>query len=297
MEKYQDIVEKAFKYALGEPLAYSQVELVKRFEIYRMPISAPTMSNLRKQKERVGIKTWKSAAQVFQQLLKDECGLEYSEEMKDFVLSDSNASIQHKQNIIFKTLSFPRNGITFHARGRLTIQDKVKLITSAKHQVIELGIGLRTFCSYFHSRAYYEFQYHIEKTLERNVEYHCLLLDPTTQIAKVYLRDRNELGLIDDIKKSANKLVQLSQQFQEKDLKGQFLVSTYNHIPYNHFCVIDPEKEYGKMIISPYIFGIKRADAPVYEINRKEHEYLFDNYWKSLCLYQDNKKTILEHID
>jgi hypothetical protein len=287
MEKYKYIVKKGFQYALEEPLAYSQVELVEKFKVHGVDISTPTMSNLYKQKERVSIKTWKSAAQALQLLLKDECNLIYDENKKDFVLLDGNGLIQPKQDIKLNTLPF-KKGISFHARGRLTIQEKVNFISSAKHRIIELGVGLRSFCSYFYNRSYFEFQQHVEKILERNVEFQCLLLDPTTNIAETYLQDRNELYLLEDIEKSIDKLEKLSKLFQDKELSGQFLVSTYNHIPYNHFCVIDPEKEYGKMIISPYIFGIKRADAPVYEINRTAHEHLFENYWKSLQYYQNN---------
>lgn len=288
--KYKELVGKAFKYATVAPLTYTQLQLVEKFASYGFDFSTPTMSNLYKQREKVSHRTWKMAAQAFQMLLKEECGMVYDEEKEDFYqnldISISPSDLSSKPTINDKK----SESIVFHARGRLEIREKAAFISAAKYEVIEIGVSLRTFSSYFFNRASYEYQEPVERLLKEGVHIKCLVLEPTATTSEVYLKDRGEGELIETIDKNIDKLKELKGTFENKNYKGKFDIYTYAHIPYNHFCVIDGNYPNGEMIISPYIFGIKRADAPVFKLSKKNHLHLFEKYWQSIQLILQNSK-------
>ncbi|MFK7947144.1 MAG: hypothetical protein AB8G11_06130 [Saprospiraceae bacterium] len=286
---YKELVAKAFEYATVTPLTYTQLELVEKFAQYGFLFSKPTMSNLYRQKEKVSFKTWKMAATAFQRLLEEECGMSYDETIGDFVKTLENittpADLHLQKNPIVS-----RPPVVFHARGRLQISEKAAFVSTAKQEVIEIGVGLRTFTSYFFNHAHYEYQAYVETLLSKGVNIKCLLIEPKAVTSEVYLNDRSESVLLERISESIVKLNELKQIFDHKNYKGQFNIYTYSHIPYSHFCVVDANTPNGKMIISPYIFGVKRADAPVFELSKQEHHYLFDRYWQSIQLILKNSE-------
>jgi hypothetical protein len=68
-------------------------------------------------------------------------------------------------------------------------------------------------------------------------------------------------------------------------LKGQFDIFLYRHIPCAMYLMVDgPNPEQAKMMVSPYLYGIKRADCPVFEFTRKQQPKLFRTYQESLRL-------------
>lgn len=286
--KYKELVAKAFEYATVTPLTYTQLELVEKFAQYGFSFSKPTMSNLYRQKEKVSFKTWKTAATAFQRLLKEECGMSYDEANGDFVKTLEKTIATSDLHVQSTTITQPP--VDFHARGRLQISEKAAFVSTAKQEVIEIGVGLRTFTSYFYNHAHYEYQAYIERLLSKGVNIRCLLIAPEATTSEVYLKDRSESILLERISENITKLNELRQIFEGKNYKGKFNIYTYSHIPYSHFCVVDANTPDGKMIISPYIFGVKRADAPVFELSKKEHYYLFDRYWQSIQLILKNSK-------
>ena len=287
---YKKLVAKAFEYATITPLTYTQLELVEKFAEYGFSFSKPTMSNLYRQKEKVSFRTWKTATQAFRQLLKEECGMSYNEEKGDFVKTEKatpTVDLLLNQNSIIQSPP----PVVFHARGRLQISEKAAFISTAKKEVIEIGVGLRTFTSYFFNHAHYEYQAYVEMLLKKGVNIKCLLIEPKATTSEVYLKDRSEEVLLERISENILKLNELKEYFESQDYKGKFEIHTYAHIPYSHFCVIDGHTSNGKMIISPYIFGIKRADSPVFELSKKKHHYLFERYWQSIQLILKNSEV------
>jgi hypothetical protein len=287
---YKELVAKAFEYATVTPLTYTQLELVEKFIQYGFSFSKPTMSNLYRQKEKVSFKTWKMSATAFQRLLKEECGMSYDEANGDFVKTLEKTTETSDLHLQPTATTSSRPPVVFHDRGRLQISEKAAFVSTAKQEVIELGVGLRTFSSYFFNHAHYEYQAYIETLLSKGVNIRCLLIAPKATTSEVYLKDRSESVLLERISENIVKLNELKQVFDRKNYKGKFNIYTYSHIPYSHFCVVDPNTPNGKMIISPYIFGVKRADAPVFELSKKEHHYLFDRYWQSIQLILKNSE-------
>lgn len=66
-----------------------------------------------------------------------------------------------------------------YAGGRPSIEEKVQFMSSAKAEVIEVGIGLTTFAKYFTGQKPKEFSDHIARLLQRGVSIKCLAADPS----------------------------------------------------------------------------------------------------------------------
>jgi hypothetical protein len=71
---------------------------------------------------------------------------------------------------------------------------------------------------------------------------------------------------------------------EAEGLAEQLEAYTYRHIPYNHFLIVDGKTRAGKMMVSHYMYGVKRADCPVVEFSKQTNHDLYRKYWKS---YQD----------
>jgi len=173
-------------------------------------------------------------------------------------------------------------GFTLHEAGRRNIDKKVALIQTAKCEVVELGIALRTFSSYFEQRASYEFKDHVLEILRHGVVFKCVAMDPDCEIAAKYAEDRGETELLDRIRSSLKFLKALSNEFKQLALPGKFEVYVYSHVPYFHAVCVDGDEANGRMFISPYMYATKRAETPGFEFSKSEHAVMFEKYWASM---------------
>lgn len=162
-----------------------------------------------------------------------------------------------------------------HERGRISLDHKVSLIKTAKVEVIEVGLSLRTSASYFVSRPSQEFRLQFANILKRGVNFKYILLDPDREIAKLVAQDRREPHLVDNIQSSIDTFSTLRDEFRDQDYKGVLRIFTYESLPYCYAMVIDPNEEDGKALISPYMYETKRADAPYIEIHKSVSPDLF----------------------
>lgn len=178
----------------------------------------------------------------------------------------------------------------FHEKGRLPLHDKLEMMDNAKHEIVELGVRLNTFTNYFLNRSDYEFKDNILFYLEKGVNIKLYLIDPDHHEARIYFEDRGkvqeeELASPETVKEIIRKLQQISKEISEAGYPGTFQVYKYRHIPYSRFLVIDGGKPSGKMLVSPYLYGQKRAASPVLEIHKQKNFKLFQLYWESYKLF------------
>ena len=96
-----------------------------------------------------------------------------------------------------------------HELGRLPLHEKVAFFQGAKSEVIEVGIALRSFSGYFEQRPSHEFKEPVIELLRKGVTFKCLVLDPDTDIAQMYAQDRGEPELVDNIRRSLERLCRL----------------------------------------------------------------------------------------
>lgn len=175
--------------------------------------------------------------------------------------------------------------------SRRSLEEKIAFMETAKSEVVELGIALRTFASYFEQRPSKDFKDHILGLLQRGVVFKCIAMDPDCEIAANYARDRGEEELIDRIRNSLKNLKALQDEFIQLGVPGKFEIYLYSHIPYFHALCIDGDKENGSIFISPYIYGTKRAELPGFEFSKNEYPIMFEKYWKSIKkLFVESRK-------
>ena len=283
-KRYYDIVQKGVT-LLSDGREYKQVNLLHKLKVLDLVISPASFSNIINGKP-VGRPVLKKAADGIEVIVRRELGREYSKELREFVpvrdpdwqpyiLPETPASSQKDR------------GFILHSEGRVSIAQKTAFISTAQKEVIEVGIRLKTFTEYFFSRKDKEYKEFVIALLKRGVSFKGYLLDPECNEARLYFDDRAradelEKDSVGEMKKVLEKLARLIREFDQQKYPGSFEIYLYRHIPCNHFLAVDRETEGAKMMVSHYMYGVRRAECPVWEFSRSEQPELFGKYAVSL---------------
>lgn len=193
------------------------------------------------------------------------------------------ANSNQRQNL---SLASALSHVALHEDGRLEIVEKVKFLTSAEHEIIEIGVRLNTFSQYFSTRKDGEFKNHIVAQLNRGVNMKYLMMNPDSTLVQLYFEDRakvlsDEKDAHLDMKKTLKNLKKISGELNRLSNAGKMTIYTYDCLPSNHYLIVDGEHKQGKMLLSPYIYGITRANCPVFELYRQPSPTAFEKYWQS----------------
>lgn len=294
MPKEQDrlLICTAFK-LLERQYAYKQIEIVEKLKTLGYALAPASFNNIVKERN-VGFSLLRKTAEGIKEIMRSELCMEWSSERKEFiVLENCKPTIIHTQE---GELAPENPDFIFHKDGRLPIPDKVEFIKQAQNELVEFGVRLRTFTNYFISRSEQEFTFHIEKLLEKGCTVKLYSLDPQCNQALMYFQDRalaqeSESKSLEEMSSVLTDLKRIAANFE--GLPGKFEVYLYRHIPYNHFLIRDGDSLEGRMMVSHYIYGIKRADCPVFEFSKKQNRSLYRRYWQSYeALIKGAKKII-----
>ena len=280
---------------LADTQVYKQSNLVNKLKLLNLAVSASSLSNIINGKQ-VGLPTLKAAAEGIQHIIQQELGMEYSKISREYIPRHDRAWEPYILPEVPEDSS-QNTGMVLHLDGRVTIQQKTDFIATAQKEVIEVGVRLRTFAEYFSSRKETEYKNYIISLLKKGVAFKAYMLDPESNLAHLYFEDRSQVQVsekdsIDESRKVVVKLKQLVQEFAQEHYPGTFEIYLYRHVPYNHFLVVDPQREGGKMMVSHYIYGIRRAECPVWEFTRSKQKNLFDKYLVSLKSYLKGAKAL-----
>ncbi len=277
---------------------YDQLTVVNKLKYLNFSVSPATFGKILKGL-KVGEISLGTVRKGIQLLIKEELDLEWCN--GNYVeLNSPNWKPTEVRETTQKVLSLVLNpGLTLHTEGRLEIQQKVKFISNAQKEVVEFGVTLNTFTSYFNSRKDSEFKSHVEVLLNRGVNFKCYLLDPECNEAGVYFDDRkreqeDEIINVEPIRGSIRKLASIQKNIAEAGYPGKFEVFTYKHIPYNYFMVVDGNTPNGSMMVSHYLYGIPRAKCPVLEFTKSDNHDLYKRYWNSFQKLTKGAKAISE---
>lgn len=260
---------------------YSQKELVEKLEAKEVFISTPAFSTMLKNK-KAGIRLLRSVVDGLQKILMAETGEQFDTDTGIFVNTKGE---QWQPEIIQPRTTL--KGFRFYPNGRITLDEKVKFIEHAEEEVIEVGIRLNTFSQNLTSQNSSVFKQPLIKLLERGVNIRSYMIDPDSQEAMRYFEDRgrtmeSEKKAIDEIKRVIERLSEVTTAFTASNLSGRFEIYKYRHFPTSFFYAVDAHLPTGKMIVAPYLYGVKRADCPVTEVHRSEQPALFMTYWQSM---------------
>ena len=275
------LIQRGYK-LLHEAEAYHQADVVQKLIYLDCPTTRPVFNRIIKD-TKVGEKTLHKIFTGFQLLMEKELGMKIGETLL------WEKMVGHLPEIIpTEQLDPKKEGFIFHTEGRLEIKNKVKFYNTAQDEIYEVGLTLNTFSSYFLTRKPSEFKEPISELLKKGIHIKCFLLDPEWNGTKLYFSDREEiiketLPGVEKIRASLRNLKAAYGEFESKNWKGKFEVFTYRHLPHNYFLALDPKNSAdAKMMISNYLFGVRRAACPVFEFSRKEQPILFNRYHDSL---------------
>lgn len=209
--------------------------------------------------------------------------IEVSEPRKKFVKDFGETEVFELTTAELGLQNYLNTPFTIHEEGRLPIASKVYFVRDAQTRVVEMGMGLTTFSKWFSSHRPGEFRDYIQKLLERGVEVNFLMLDPTWNGTKQYLQNLGEPGYLADIKRSMDYLRSERERVLKLTLPGEFKIYWYRDFPSMHVLCVDPDDGInGRMLASPYFYGLSRSESPVLECSRSSNPQLFIKYWKSI---------------
>ena len=271
--------------------------LVKLQEL-QVDTTAATLTNIKKQiiegnperKISLSRELLTEVAQAFISIVESNWPLKYDATKHEFIKlenTDTEPEIQAKQ----------AHGIIIYQDGRRSTNEKIQFIKNAKKEIIEVGIRLHTFSQYFTSRRKSEFRDHIEHLLKKGVNMKCLMMDPYSEMTKLYFIDRAKA--LNDEAKAFNQMPQIlddlkniKEELNQLGYQGRFELFTYENFPYNHYMMVDPDEDNGKLLLSSYIHGIRRAHCPVMEIRKSIARVTFNTYLESLNLILKEAKPV-----
>ncbi len=294
-ERLKNIVCRGLDH-LQDKFDYGQRNVVNKLKMLELPVSAASLSNIKNGKP-VGLAILSQAAKGIQLLLHQELDIAFDVELQDFRRLATPGWVASV--VPERTPQSPEDsGFILHGDGRVPLQQKTDFIADAQQEVIEVGVRLNSFSSYFISQNESAYKMHIISLLRKGVNIKGYLLDPDSQEARIYFDDRAQVqsfekDAIGEIKKVVERLKSLCVEFEAMQLQGKFEIYLYKHIPYSLFFVVDGATESGKMMVSPYLYGVRRANCPVMEFTKKDQPPLFRKYWESMQLFLDGAKRLV----
>lgn len=287
--QYRTIVITGFN-LLQELKGYPQSVIVNKFKTIGIEISNSSFNNIINQKE-VGIGSLRLAQSGIISLVTSELGYKYDQSTNNFIEVNESKNAPNATTIPeYDPKKYKdRKGFLFHENGRPTIQQKVHFLQGAQKEIIEFGLRLRTFTDYFYSRNESEFARPIKKTLQRGVNLKLYLINPDANEARLYFQDiakhkPDELESLEIIKRVIKRLKDIQREINELGYPGKIKIYTYKHIPQSHYLIIDGATPLGKMMVTHYLYGIKRADCPMLEVSKQYNYELYNKYYRSFKL-------------
>jgi len=161
--------------------------------------------------------------------------------------------------------------------GRMPLKEKVEFLSSATEDIIELGIGLSSFSDNYYRQRSTEWKDRLICLLRKGVVIRCVILDPDSRIARIYLTDNKELSYLQRMKESLKKLLDIKAEFRKQGLDN-FKILAYDAIPRFHASCIDIDKPFGKMSVSHYLPQTLRSENPVIQFSKYSNPELFEKY-------------------
>jgi hypothetical protein len=276
--------------------------LVIKLQEVQFITTPATLTNIKKQiiegnpgrKISLGRELLKKIAKAFILVIESNWQWKYDPAKNEFIKPENNDDSVDPEPV---NPSNQAHGIIIYQDGRRSTGEKIQFIKNAKKEIIEVGIRLHTFSQYFTSRRKSEFRDHIEQLLKKGVNMKCLMMDPASEMTRLYFMDRakalpKEAKAYEQMPQILEDLKKIKEDLNQFGYPGRFELFTYENFPYNHYMMVDPEEDNGKLLLSSYIHGIIRADCPVMEIRKNTAGVTFNTYLKSLQMILKEAKEV-----
>ena len=265
---------------------YSQVKIVEELRVVNCEVSTSSISKLKNGSSNIGSGTLRRVRNGFDKILERNFCERY-DEGKHIIVKIPNCTLDKITDEEIDMVGVVERKATYIIHnGRITTPQKVEHYKRAKQEIIEIGIRLRRFNEYFSAQSDELFRAPILERLEEGVDFKCYVAEPMR--AKAYIQ-RMSAGVkkfqegVDNIEMIHKGLKEKFREINTNNyFEGQMKLYQYNITPVFYASIVDPESENGKMFISPYLYGIRRANCPVFEIPKIGNRRLFNIYWKSI---------------
>lgn len=288
------IVLDGFK-LLTDSKGYQQVEVIEKMHTLGLIISKSSFSNIINNKI-VGPKALLTVSEGVQEIVKAELGLRFHFESRGYV------SILDWEERIIPTANLTKEnndkGLVFYEHGRISIAEKLSWMQEAQDEIIEFGLRLNAFTSYFYHRNEFEFKRPLLNLLDAGVNLKLYMINPESNEARLYFNDRaridpEESDSIELIKGGSKRLLRIAKEVALNELAGSVQLFNYSHIPHSHFLIIDGKKNSGVIFVANYLYGVKRADCPVVRVSKQKNPDLFNKYYNSFKSLSTGAKPVV----
>lgn len=263
---------------------YKQRGIVGKCRTLNYRFSEAALSRIMKASDAKGLPKLREAAMGVQALVRQELGCVYDEKQRQYVpMPDMPV---HLLVPVPETKEIVPN-LEVYPEGRWRLDKKTAFMTAAQYEVVEVGIRLRSFAHYFEVNNDAEYRQPIVRLLQRGVHFTGYVLDPHSSMAKAYFDDRAQVAESEarnaavEAQNALEKLKILAKELNSHGYKGLFRLFTYRHYPQNLFLLVDPHTDTGRMAVSHYLYGVRRAECPVLAFSKKEQPQLFRKYMRS----------------
>jgi len=286
-EKNELVATKGIRFLIDD-CAYTQAQILEMFKVLDIQTSKPSLSNLYSGNRAVKSRAMNNLAKGIAIILeREQC--HFLAEATKAIIPIPTCQIRpitKKTNDIIIDTEKISKGYTIH-EGRIDVPQKIVFYKQATYEIIELGLRLRRFTDYFQAKRDGAFLDPIRMQLANGVNFKCYVLNPTGNFARRYHEDRakvlpKERETYETSPKIIAELKQLCLTLNREGYKGKMSLFQYDHFPYFHASVIDAETENGVIYMSPYLFGVRRANTPVIEMHQKMQKKIFKRYWSSV---------------
>lgn len=181
--------------------------------------------------------------------------------------------------------------LTIHARGRLSIDEKVQFMSLAQTEILEIGIGLTSFARYFTGQKPDEFQRPIRELIKNGVAVRCYALDLSYVPGRVYLAEQGDEDYERDMERARQALLEEGKNCRRSGYAGSVEYLTYRQIPEFHCLGVDVDDQVnGRILLSPYLPGLSRAACPVYQVSRTSDRELYEKYLTAINAIRESSE-------
>lgn len=169
------------------------------------------------------------------------------------------------------------------ASGRPTISEKIALISNAKSEIIEIGIGLTSFAQYFTGQKPDEFRDPIRKLVRGGVNLKCFALDPAHEPGRAWLAEQDNPDYPNEAAIARRRIEDEAKRYRYEEYRGRLSYHTYKRVP-EFWCLgVDVEDQLdGRMFFAPYLMGVPRSALPVVQVSRTSNPELYEKYLQSV---------------
>lgn len=284
-----------------ENALYSQKTLCDKLQRIGCQVKPSLFSNMVNEK-RYSYESLVRTVKGLNQIIAEELDMAYDQASNRYIASNTDGWYPVKSKAEKSIIEQTSDGLLFHYEGRRSISEKAVFISSAVEEVAFLGLRLRQFVGYFHTRKDAEFKDYIVNLLSRGVAIKCYALAPESNEAKLYFTDQarifpDEKNGEQLIPRVLDQLLALQAELHESNPPGRLQIFTYKHIPHSHFIVVDGQRRSAKLLAASYLYGIKRSKIPVVEVYRQANAKVYELYWKSFQQLVKNAKEIKQTND